>query len=93
MKRSLWVWTFWISLAVLIMLILFTIGIWILVNIGGILFIMLSMGSEDIQVGGISLAKFLENFVGSPLFYIYLVDLTALIGSIVGLIVTRERRE
>ena len=80
-----------ISIGVLVLLLLLTIGIWVLVNVGGVLFLLLSMGSEDIRVSGISLAEFLENFVGSPMFYIYMADLAVLLCSAVVLGITRKK--
>ena len=91
MKRTLWKWLFGISLAVLILLVLFTVAAWLLVNVGGALLAMLLILAEDVQINAISFSVFLANFVGSPLFYIYLADLAVLISSSVALFLTRKQ--
>ena len=83
MKRSVWKWLFGISLVVLVLLILFTIGIWVLLNIGGAILLTL-MGNQEISA--MPMADFLSNFVGSPMFYIYLADLAVLLSSVVALV-------
>ena len=88
MKRSVWQWLFGISLVVLVLLILFTIGIWVLLNIGGAILLTL-MGNQEISA--MPMADFLSNFVGSPMFYIYLADLAVLLSSVVALVVTRKK--
>lgn len=85
MKRSVWKWLFGISLVLLVLSILFTIGIWVLLNIGGAILLSL-MGNQEISA--MPMTVFLSNFVGSPLFYIYIADLVVLLSSIVALIVT-----
>ena len=92
MKRTLWKWLFGISLAVLILLVLFTVAAWLLVNVGGALLAMLLILAEDVQINAISFSAFLANFVGSPLFYIYLADLAVLISSSVALFLTRKQK-
>lgn len=92
MKRSVWKWILGFSIGYLILLVLFTIGLWILTNVGGVLIRILFILDEDFQVHGISLAEFMRNFVGSPLFYAYLVDLVALVSSSVALTVTRKTK-
>ena len=91
MQRKAWKWVFGLSLAGWILLILFTFGLWILMNVGSVLFRMLFILDEDMTVHGISLAAFLSNFVGSPLFYVYLADGAALLISAAVLIVTKKR--
>lgn len=88
MKRSVWKWLLGISTAVLVLLILFTIGMWVLVNIGGAILLAL-MGNQEISA--MPMADFLSNFVGSPMFYIYVVDISALLAGIVGMIVTKKK--
>ena len=90
MNRKVWKWIFWVSLIVLILLILFTVGLWALANVGAVLFRLVFILDEDMQVSGISFAEFISNFVGSPLFYCYVTDLAALLGSSAALIITRK---
>ena len=87
MKRKAWKWIFGISLAVLILLVVFTVAVWGLVNIGGAIFLTL-MGNTAIT--GMPFSAFMANFVGSPMFYIYLVDFAVLLSSTIALIVTRK---
>ena len=90
MKRKAWKWIFGISLVVLVLLILFTIGIWVLLNIGGAILLAL-MGNQEISA--MPMADFLSNFVGSPMFYIYMADLVVLISSVAVLIATRKKNK
>ena len=90
MKRKAWKWLFGISLALLVLLSLFTVGIWVLLNIGGAILLAL-MGNQEIHA--MPMADYLSNFVGSPMFYIYLVDVVALLASIVGLAATKNKKE
>ena len=92
MKHSAWKWLFGISLTVLILLILFTICIWALGNATGALaFAMMSYtDSDSFTFNGIAFGKFLSNFIGSPMFYAYIVDITVLMASFVATIVTRK---
>ena len=86
MKRGVWKWLLGISIAVLILLILLTFGIWVLMNIGGAIFLSL-MGNT--QIAAIAFGDLMANFVGSPMFYIYLADLAVLLASTIGLAVTK----
>lgn len=88
MKRKAWKWLFGISLVLLVLLILFTIGIWVLLNIGGAILLTL-MGNQEISA--IPMADFLSNFVGSTMFYIYMADLVVLLTSAVALVITRKK--
>ena len=92
MKRKTWKWIFGISLIVLFLLCVATVGIWILANIGGVLLLLLAMGSEDISVQGISFREFMSNFVGSPMFYLFMADLAVMVASIAGLILTGKQK-
>ena len=79
---------FGISIAVLVLLVLLTFGIWVMLNIGGAILLTL-MGNQ--QISAIPMADFLSNFVGSPMFYIYLADLVVLLTSAVALVITRKK--
>ena len=88
MMRSVWKWTLGISIGVLILLVVLTFGIWVLLNIGGAILLTL-MGNQEITA--MPMAEFFSNFVGSPMFYIYITDLLVLLSSVVALIVTRKK--
>lgn len=90
MNRKVWKWLLGISIAVLILLVLLTLGIWVLLNIGGAILLSL-MGNTEITA--IPFGEFMSNFVGSPMFYIYLVDIFALLASIVGMVTTNKHKE
>lgn len=90
MHRKVWKWLLGISIAVLILLVLLTLGIWVLLNIGGAILLSL-MGNTEITA--IPFGEFMSNFVGSPMFYIYLVDIFALLASIVGMVATKKHKE
>ena len=88
-KRKAWKWIFGISLAVLILLVVFTVAVWGLINIGGAIFLAL-MGNTAIT--GMPFSAFIANFVGSPMFYIYLADVVVLLCSAIMLCITRKRQ-
>ena len=93
MKRSLWKWIFGLALAGLGWLLIVTFGIWIFANVGAVLFRMVFILDADMTVSGIPFAALMENFVGSPLFYAYVVDLIVLFAGMVGLIVTKKKNK
>lgn len=93
MKRSVWKWLFGISLVLLVLLMVFTVFLWGLANAAGVLFRMLFILDEDMTVSSIPFRAFMANFVGSPLFYIYLADISALLTGIIGLVATKKRKE
>ena len=90
MNRKVWKWLLGISIAVLILLVLLTLGIWVLLNIGGAILLSL-MGNTEITA--IPFGEFTSNFVGSPMFYIYLADLIVLMGASLMLMITKKRQE
>lgn len=79
-----------ISIGVLILLVLLTFGVWVLLNIGGAILLAL-MGNQEIHA--MPMVDYLSNFVGSPMFYAYLVDIFALLASVVGLVATKKHKE
>jgi hypothetical protein len=91
MKRTVWKWLLGISIAVFMLLILFTLGIWALSNVGAVLVRLVFILDEDLQIGGIPFAAVMENFVGSPMFYAFVADLAVLTTSVTALIVTKKR--
>ena len=93
MKRNLWRWMFGISLALLILLLLFTVGIWALGNATGAMAgaIMGSLDPESFGYHYLAFDTFLLNTVGSPIFYCFAVDLIVLLCSVVMLILTNQR--
>ncbi len=90
MNRKVWKWLLGISIGVLILLVLLTLGIWVLLNIGGAILLSL-MGNTEITA--IPFDEFMSNFVGSPMFYIYLADLIVLMGASLMLMITKKRQE
>jgi hypothetical protein len=90
MNRKVWKWLFGISVGVLILLVLLTFGFWVLVNIGGAILLSL-MGNTEIAAMPFSV--FMSNFVGSPMFYIYLADLIVLMGASLMLMITKQRQK
>lgn len=92
MKRSVWRWTFWISMVLLVLLILFTFGIWALGNVTGAMMggIMGSLDPDNFGYKYLPLNEFVVNTIGSPIFYVFIVDLVVLTGSIVALIATKK---
>ena len=93
MKHSVWKWTFGISLTVLILLILFTMCIWALGNAAvALASAMMSYADNDsFTSSGITLGELLSNFIGSPVFYAYVVDITVFVVSFAAMIVTRKK--
>ena len=91
MKRRAWKWIFGISLTLLILLVLFTIVLWGLANAAGVLLRLLFILDEDMEISMMPFSVFMSNFVGSPLFYIYIADLATLVPSAVALAVTKKR--
>ena len=90
-QRKTWKWIFGISVILLCLLVLFTVGLWVLANVGAVLFRLLFILDEDLTVSGISFGQFMADFIGSPLFYGYVADLAVLLGSSAALIITRKR--
>ena len=93
MKRNVWKWLLGISIAVFVLLVLLTLGIWVLANVGGVLIRLVFILDEDLQVSGIPFAAVMENFVGSPMFYAFVADLVVLVISVIALIFTGKRRD
>ena len=91
MNRRMWKWIFGLSLTGLILLAAFTVGLWALMNVGSVLFRLVFILDEDMVVSAISFRAFMANFVGSPLFYLYLVDLIALLSSAAALVIIRKK--
>lgn len=91
MSRKTWKRIFWICLFGLILLMVFTLGLWAMANATGVLLRLLFILDEDMMVSGIPFGVFMSNFVGSPLFYLYLVDGVSLLASIVGLVFMRKK--
>ena len=88
MKRSVWKWLLGIAIGTLIALILFTISSWALLNATGAMLLAM-MGNTGLNA--IPFSDFMVNFVGSPLFYVYVADVSVLLISAVVLIATRQK--
>ena len=91
MKRSAWKWIFGLSLTGLVFLLIFTVALWALANAAGVMLRLLFILDEDMTVSGMPFSVFMSNFVGSPLFYVYVLDVAALLVAIVALVVTRKQ--
>lgn len=89
MKRSVWRWALGLSVVGLILLGLLTVGIWLMLNIGGALFLTL-MGQTELSA--IPMSEMLANFVGSPMFWLCVADLLVMILSAVMLAVTKKEK-
>ena len=93
MTLKFWKRLFWFSVILLILLIIFTYGLWIMANVGAALMRIVFILDEDLHLSGIPFTKFMENFVGSPLFYMYIADLIVLLGSAVAWIAKRKENK
>ena len=86
MNRKVWKWLFWIALISLILLLLFTLGLWIFVNIIGEVFAYLFSSPSP----GFPFEQFLKNLPNTPIADFFIVDLAVLLCSSVALLVTRK---
>lgn len=94
MKRSGWKFVLGFSLTVLVLLILFTIFLWALYNSIGPLnaSIVNGVGGDaSVHKNTTFLEYICDDFIGSPLSYVYLVDATMLTISLIALISTKSR--
>ena len=85
-------WLLGISIGVLIALILFTIFCWALFGATAMFLQALTAECGNISSEELSLAGFLRDFVGSPMFYMYIADLSVFVLSVVGLVATRSQK-
>ena len=85
-------WLLGISISVLIALVLFTFFSWALWGATGMFFYTLTAESGNIPPEELSLTGFFSNFVDSPMFYMYLADISVLVLSVVGLVSTRSQK-
>jgi len=92
MKRSAWKWLLGISSTVLILLVLFIVGVWALSNATAAFgsAIMSYTDNSVFEFNGVSFGAFLSNFVGSPVFYILIVDMIALLVSLAAMAIPRK---
>ena len=86
MRRKAWKRIFWIALIVLILLLLYTLGLWIFIYTIDEVFAYLFSSPSP----GIPFEQFLENLPGTSLPDLYIVDLAVLLCSSVALLVTRK---
>ena len=86
MHRKVWKRLFWIALIFLILLLLFTLGLWIFGNIIDEVFAYL----VSYPYPGFPFEQFLKNLPNTPLVDLYIVDLAVLLCSSVALLVTRK---
>ena len=94
MKRRAWKWIFGISLTLFILLGLFTVGIWALGNATAAMAgaIMSYTDPDTFGYRYMPFGEFMSNFVGSPMFYVCLLDISALLAGIIGLIATKREK-
>ena len=88
MKRKTWKRIFVVSVVMLILLIVVTIVMWALLNVCGAIFLAM-LGHR--KIGAMPFSEYMSNFVGSPMFYICMADLTVLLGSATVLVTTRKK--
>ena len=86
MSRKAWKRIFWIALIVLILLLLYTLGLWIFGNIIDEVFAYFVSSPSP----GFPFEQFLKNLPSTSLPDLYIVDLAVLLCSSVALIVTRK---
>ena len=86
MHRKVWKRIFWIALIFLILLLLFTLGLWIFGNIIDEVFAYLFASPSP----GFSFELFLNNLSDTTLADLYIVDLAVLLCASVALLVTRK---
>lgn len=89
MKRTVFKWTLGISIAVLILIPILMV---FLFAAGGVFMAMLSAGTGMKMNTSVTFGDFYSNFVGSPLFYVTVIARIVLVGSIVGLILTKKAK-
>ena len=86
MSRKAWKRIFWIALIVLILLLLYTLGLWIFINTIDEVFAYLVSSPSP----GFPFEQFLKNLPSTSLPDLYIVDLAVLLCSSVALLVTRK---
>ena len=93
MMRKTGKWIYCISLGLLILLLLFTFGIWALGNATAAMAgtIMGYMDSDSFGYCYLPFSRFMVDFIGSPMFYIFLVTFAAHFLSIAMLVATRKQ--
>lgn len=89
MNPKIWRVLLGISLVALIMLTLFVLCVWFLLNVGGAL---LPSLPGNTGFSEIPLSEFLGKYIGSPIFYVMLGDLAVMLLSIGMLIVCRRKK-
>ena len=83
-------WLLGISIGMLIALVLFTIFSWALFGASAMFFQALTAESGNTSSEGLSLTDYFSDFMGSPMFYMYLVDVFVLLGSSVALLAMKH---
>ncbi len=90
MKRSTLKWIFGIHLTLLILLIMFDVGLWALANVSAI--IQADMFPDVLEYRKVTFWEFMSFPISSPMLYIHLYIIAAVIASAVALVVTRKRK-
>ncbi len=76
-----------VSIILLILIAIFAVGIYCLSSVAAIF--IAEMDPETFTYREMSFSEFFGNFIGSPMFYVTVLDVAALVGSAVGLAVTK----
>ena len=92
MKCKVWKWIYGISLALLVLLAVFTVGIWALGNATAAMAgaIMGQMDPDNFGYRYLSFGQFITDFIGSPMFFVCLAVFMAHIASVTALVFNRK---
>ena len=91
MRRTVFICLLSVSGGILILLILLSVAMFFVTGAAVVLLVLLNIGNGDVPTQGISAGEIFANFVGSPLFYAYIADLTLLAGSIIGVTLPKKK--
>ena len=94
MMRKVWKWIYGVSLTMLIILGVFTVGIWALGNATAAMAgaIMGHIDPDNFGYRYLPFSRFMIDFIGSPMFYIELAAFAMHFSSIVALAITRKQK-
>lgn len=92
MMRKVWKWIYGVSLTMLIILGVFTVGIWALGNATAAMAgaIMGHIDPDNFGYRYLPFGRFMVDFIGSPMFYIELAVFAVHFSSIAALAITRK---
>ncbi len=90
MNRAVWKWIFGITLALLVILVLYFICAAAIANFAGATYMYMLEGVTPVEI--YTLQESLKNSVGSAWFYAVVTDITMMTISVIALIATRKRK-